>query len=546
MKRSVLLLLLSTLAITAFAQSADSIAEEALLAYNNKDYSKSAGLYALAIKKGSLHVDNYYNAACCYALTGDTENAFWFLELATRYGYTNTAHMKKDSDLNSLHADSRWPQMLENAEAIARRNRKFWDGPAFKTPYKPDLTPEEKIAGLSKLWSEVKYNFVNFDLVPELDWDSVYMAYLPVVTATPNTTAYYKLLMRMIAELHDAHSNVNGPAELNNVLYARPAFRTRLVEDKVVVAIISDDELRKQGLKEGLELLEVNGMPVKEYAEKYVRPYQSCSTPQDADTRMYEYALLAGPLDSVVQAVFADEKGKRMEIPVKRIPVAENGKYARPAYQLSWLKDSVALVALNTFGSEEAANAFLRDFGQISRASAIIFDIRNNGGGNSDEGYKVLRCLTRDTFPVSSWYTRDYRPAFRAWGRREDRYGSADSRYTPDKQHYYGKPVVVLTSPRTFSAAEDFAVAFDIMHRGQIVGEPTGGSTGQPLFFSLPGGGSGRVCSKRDAYPDGKDFVGKGIQPTVAVKPVLSDLRKGRDTVLEAALAELKKKKTGR
>jgi C-terminal processing protease CtpA/Prc len=545
MKKTVLLLLLSTLTITAFAQSGDSVAEEALMAYNNKDYTKSAGLYALAIKKGSLSADNYYNAACCYALTGDKENAFWFLELATRYGYTNTAHISKDSDLNSLHADSRWPQMLANAEATAGRNRKFWDGPAFKTPYKPDLTREEKIAGLSKLWSEVKYNFVNFDLVPELDWDSLYMAYLPAVAATPSTTAYYRLLMRMIAQLHDAHSNVNGPAELSNVLYARPAFRTRLVEDKVVVAIISDDELRKQGLKEGLELLEVNGMPVKEYAEKYVRPYQSCSTPQDRDTRMYEYALLAGPVDSVVKAVFADEKGKRIQIPVKRIPVAENGKYARPAYQLSWLKDSVALVALNTFGSEEAANAFLRDFDQVSRASAIIFDVRNNGGGNSDEGYKVLRCLTRDTFPVSSWYTRDYRPAFRAWGRIEGRYGSADNLYTPDQQRYYNKPVIVLTSPRTFSAAEDFVVAFDIMHRGLIVGEPTGGSTGQPLFFSLPGGGSGRVCSKRDAYPDGKDFVGKGIQPTVAVKPALSDFRKGRDTVLEAALAELKKK-TGR
>jgi hypothetical protein len=61
--------------------------------------------------------------------------------------------------------------------------------------------------------------------------------------------------------------------------------------------------------------------------------------------------------------------------------------------------------------------------------------------------------------------------------------------------------VLVLTSARTYSAAEDFVVAFDAMQRGRIVGEATGGSTGQPLLFDLPGGGKARICTKRDSYP---------------------------------------------
>jgi carboxyl-terminal processing protease len=100
---------------------------------------------------------------------------------------------------------------------------------------------------------------------------------------------------------------------------------------------------------------------------------------------------------------------------------------------------------------------------------------------------------------------------------------------------------VLLVGPRTFSAGEDFTVAFDAMRRGKIVGEPTGGSTGQPLFFTLPGGGSARVCTKRDSYPDGREFVGRGIQPHIVVHPTVSDFRAGRDTVLEAALRELQK-----
>ena len=94
----------------------------------------------------------------------------------------------------------------------------------------------------------------------------------------------------------------------------------------------------------------------------------------------------------------------------------------------------------------------------------------------------------------------------------------------------------VLTSARTYSAAEDFAVAFDTMQRGRIVGEATGGSTGQPLIVALPGGAMARICTKRDTYSDGREFVGVGVQPEVVVHPTVADFRAGRDTVLEAAL----------
>lgn len=63
-----------------------------------------------------------------------------------------------------------------------------------------------------------------------------------------------------------------------------------------------------------------------------------------------------------------------------------------------------------------------------------------------------------------------------------------------------------------------FAVFVD---RGKVIGEPTGGSTGQPLFYSLPFGGMGTVCSKRDLMNDGSEFVGVGIEPDVILRPSL-------------------------
>lgn len=63
-----------------------------------------------------------------------------------------------------------------------------------------------------------------------------------------------------------------------------------------------------------------------------------------------------------------------------------------------------------------------------------------------------------------------------------------------------------------------FAVFVD---RGKVIGEPTGGSTGQPLFYSLPFGGMGAVCSKRDLMSYGSEFVGFGNEPDVVLRPSL-------------------------
>ncbi|HNC44923.1 MAG TPA: S41 family peptidase, partial [Acidobacteriota bacterium] len=123
----------------------------------------------------------------------------------------------------------------------------------------------------------------------------------------------------------------------------------------------------------------------------------------------------------------------------------------------------------------------------------------------------------------------------------ESWYQGQASEVAPLLDKPYVKPVVVLISPRTFSAAEDFAVAFDAMKRGTLIGEPTGGSTGQPLNIQLPGGGGARICTKRDTYPDGKEFVGVGIQPQILVKPTLADFRADQDRVLLTALDEVKR-----
>ncbi len=61
------------------------------------------------------------------------------------------------------------------------------------------------------------------------------------------------------------------------------------------------------------------------------------------------------------------------------------------------------------------------------------------------------------------------------------------------------------------------------MHRGILVGETAGRSTGQPLVFKPLGGCCGRLCTKDDSYPDGRVFEGVGIPPQVKISPTVSE-----------------------
>jgi C-terminal processing protease CtpA/Prc len=60
------------------------------------------------------------------------------------------------------------------------------------------------------------------------------------------------------------------------------------------------------------------------------------------------------------------------------------------------------------------------------------------------------------------------------------------------------------------------------------------------VLFDLPGGGSARICTKKDAYPDGRLFVGYGVQPDIEVKRRLAGYLEGRDPVLERARSFLR------
>ena len=68
-----------------------------------------------------------YNIACAYAQLGQTEEAFKSLETSVSKGFDNPAHMRADTDLEGLHKDKRFDDLLSRV----RENEKKAGGAPY-------------------------------------------------------------------------------------------------------------------------------------------------------------------------------------------------------------------------------------------------------------------------------------------------------------------------------------------------------------------------------------------------------------------------------
>ena len=100
----------------------DGLVQEAWQLYESEEYLQSGQKYAEAFIAfgGKGMVNDRYNAACSWALANEIDSAFVQLfKIAQNGNYTNLGHITTDPDLNALHDDERWEQVIE----IVRSNK---------------------------------------------------------------------------------------------------------------------------------------------------------------------------------------------------------------------------------------------------------------------------------------------------------------------------------------------------------------------------------------------------------------------------------------
>ena len=170
------------------------------------------------------------------------------------------------------------------------------------------------------------------------------------------------------------------------------------------------------------------------------------------------------------------------------------------------LPHNVGYFKLNSFPDPSICGAAARAaMDRLNNADAIIFDLRDNGGGYPDMVSLIAAYLF--DHPEYMFNPRENTTA-QSWTKSPVR-----------GNRLADKPVYVLTSPRTFSGAEQFSYDLKMLKRATLVGETTRGGAHAGVFHRIDDHFAMGIPEARPINPYEKTgWEGTGVEPDVKVK----------------------------
>lgn len=193
------------------------------------------------------------------------------------------------------------------------------------------------------------------------------------------------------------------------------------------------------------------------------------------------------------------------------------------------LPGRIGYLHIETFNSEHTVNETEKALLVLSRASAYILDLRQNGGGCIDSAFETFALFNREGLFASMK------------GRERDRGFSEELRLESDsaitveqgrelrmhrKPNCTGnKPLIVLTDATTKSAAEMLAGALRDNGRALIVGKRTYGKGIVQRVWELPENTSIKIASAKFFLPSGLSIHKTGLKPDIEVELTAGEIR---------------------
>jgi carboxyl-terminal processing protease len=178
---------------------------------------------------------------------------------------------------------------------------------------------------------------------------------------------------------------------------------------------------------------------------------------------------------------------------------------------------------------EEVLDAMMQ---RAQHLPGLIIDVRANAGGSDQLALALARRFTTRSFPAS--YV-EIRTDPRVVGAEMPLARSIN----PRGPWQYTKPVVVIAGRGGLSATESFVAAMRTLPQVTVIGDTTGGASGNPGTHALGNGWQFTVPRWLEFGPDRQPIEGRGVAPTVAMPwhPQLYD--RARDPLIDAAVGML-------
>lgn len=214
------------------------------------------------------------------------------------------------------------------------------------------------------------------------------------------------------------------------------------------------------------------------------------------------------------------------------------------------LPGNIGYLELNGFVNVETSGEVISAAMTVaSGANALIIDLRKNGGGDPAT-VALLSSYLFGSEPVhlNDLYFREGNETRQFWTQST----------LPGKRFGADKPVYVLTSERTFSAAEEFSYNLKNLKRATLIGAVTGGGANPGDVYKLADHLNVFIPNGRAINPITKtNWEGTGVTPDIqvpadqallnaqllAMKPVLDSIKEPwRKAALQRVMDEIQTK----
>lgn len=195
----------------------------------------------------------------------------------------------------------------------------------------------------------------------------------------------------------------------------------------------------------------------------------------------------------------------------------------------------VAYVRYSSFSN--AVSNFDMDFLflRYEKTDGMIIDLRQNGGGNLSNVFRMLNRFVEEKTLVYNSFIKN--------GPGPEDFSAAQPAYLEpleteegeERPGYLNKPIMVLVDRGSYSATSFFALASLQLENFTLVGDTTGGGLGIPNGGQLPNGWTYRFSISRTLTPDGRNYEnGVPVEEPAILTP--SARLQGRDPVLDRAI----------
>lgn len=399
------------------------------------------------------------------------------------------------------------------------------------------MTITDKIMDLSVVWKQAAMMFPHFHRCG-VDWDGAYREFLEQAAHTQTELEHALLVAEFVNLLGDGHTDLS--------------FSKRILDEAGYLPFAME-YVDGAYYAEGERILGFNGKPVQEILSEAFRYVYHVGN--FVPRLRYILPFLLNAWENTLET----GSGSKTFTMLTQRPAV---RYQQDAE--FYLHGDILRIKIDDMLRDRAPQ--VREKLLQERPRAVILDIRENIGGMTQYGANIAQLFLSGKFGGCQKWTRtmtgveyasasqivdmtekELRELMSGENAREEIEKAlriANLSYfqeyedcwgCEDIQAVFDGPMVLLTSRKTVSAAEDFTAFFRTNQRAAIIGTPTCGTSGTPLLQTLSCG-TARICSVGYRLLDGTEFIGKGIEPDILAEPTSDDIRQGRDTVLLRAL----------